>query len=520
MSICCSLAGSQTDKSLLKAIKQNNTQYILSYLQSGGNPDTLLGRKEFSMLVHAIRYNSPEVLNILLKYGADPDLFIKDRSPLIWAIRRHNYEISKTLLIYGADVNASDSKGSTALIVAGWMNRPELCKLLVNYNADINHKDKHGKTVFDYVQFSKSEETEHYFTGLKNYRKSLDPDEVLFDGPYISWIDDTTVTIRNMQYDHQNKEMILVDDIVAFKGDSTMVKGILNDTCNYWIYRTELPVTDEFSKAEKIFAIDDIHGNFDELIDILKNNGIINDQCKWIWGKGHLVIVGDIFDRGDKVTETLWLLYRLDREARRFGGYVNIVLGNHEIMILRNETLYLSDKYRFLDYYFDSDYSEYYRPSSILGGWIRKQPAILKINNNLFVHGGISKEFYSEFLSLQSINHLTALILDKPRQQLKDKQCQLLNSKLGPFWYRGYVWEVEDSEPITENTINEILSFYRVNHIIVGHTLEKTIQLLMHNKIIAISSHFEEEERRAHGLLIKDQHYYKADFDGKLQLLF
>jgi len=35
---------------------------------------------------------------------------------------------------------------------------------------------------------------------------------------------------------------------------------------------------------------------------------------------------------GNKVTETLWLVYRLQHEARNFGGDVFVLLGNHDLM--------------------------------------------------------------------------------------------------------------------------------------------------------------------------------------------
>ena len=33
---------------------------------------------------------------------------------------------------------------------------------------------------------------------------------------------------------------------------------------------------------------------------------IVDDGGNWAFGQGHLVVVGDVFDRGDEVTEILW----------------------------------------------------------------------------------------------------------------------------------------------------------------------------------------------------------------------
>ena len=56
-------------------------------------------------------------------------------------------------------------------------------------------------------------------------------------------------------------------------------------------------------------------------------------------GRRHTILVqtGDIFDRGAKVREALDLLMRLEDEAKRAGGRVEFLLGNHEVMNLLHE---------------------------------------------------------------------------------------------------------------------------------------------------------------------------------------
>ena len=63
----------------------------------------------------------------------------------------------------------------------------------------------------------------------------------------------------------------------------------------------------------------------------------MDSACHWTFGKGHLVICGDLFDRGNDVTAELWLLYKLEEEAKEKGGYVHTILGNHEIMNLSGD---------------------------------------------------------------------------------------------------------------------------------------------------------------------------------------
>jgi len=78
-----------------------------------------------------------------------------------------------------------------------------------------------------------------------------------------------------------------------------------------------------FDSIERFLAISDIHGQYDLFIEILKNHNVIDSSGHWNYGQGHLVIVGDVFDRGDKVTETLWFLYNLEKDAANHGGKVH-----------------------------------------------------------------------------------------------------------------------------------------------------------------------------------------------------
>ena len=81
------------------------------------------------------------------------------------------------------------------------------------------------------------------------------------------------------------------------------------------------------------------------MIELLTNNKIINNDLNWDFGEGHLVIVGDIFDRGSKVNEVLWLIYKLEIQARKMGGRVHFLLGNHDYMVLQRDLRYINSRW-------------------------------------------------------------------------------------------------------------------------------------------------------------------------------
>ena len=82
--------------------------------------------------------------------------------------------------------------------------------------------------------------------------------------------------------------------------------------------------------SERRVAIGDIHGAYDQLVEILLAAEIIDNRERWIAGRALLVQTEDILDRGPQSRRALDLLQRLEREAEDGGGRVLALLGNHE----------------------------------------------------------------------------------------------------------------------------------------------------------------------------------------------
>ena len=79
------------------------------------------------------------------------------------------------------------------------------------------------------------------------------------------------------------------------------------DKNQYFSLRLKEKLTNEsavYPMPEKLIAISDIEGEFEAFRSFLIANGVMNKKYKWTFGKGHLVTVGDFFDRGLMVTQT------------------------------------------------------------------------------------------------------------------------------------------------------------------------------------------------------------------------
>jgi len=265
------------------------------------------------------------------------------------------------------------------------------------------------------------------------------------------------------------------------------------------------------NRIKKIAALSDIHGQYELAVELLQNNKIIDSDLNWKFGKGHLVIVGDIFDRGGKVNETLWLIYRLEGQAKEAGGAVHFTVGNHEYLILHNDLRYIHEKYEVTCKLMDMTYPELYGENTVMGRWLRSKPTFMKVNDDVYVHGGISSDFLSHNdFQIEQLNAIMRASIERSKEEMKASDFyKTYYGSSGPIWYRGYFNDnLEDSE------ISEILHKVDSDHIVVGHCSNETVVQLYDHKIYGVDSSM---KYGAYGelLLIKKKKYQRRTLDGK-----
>lgn len=235
-----------------------------------------------------------------------------------------------------------------------------------------------------------------------------------------------------------------------------------------------------FTTNEKLLVLSDIEGEFDGFRKLMLQHGVMDSMFNWTFGKNHLVLVGDHFDRGNDVIPYLWLLYRLDRESRLHGGYVHVILGNHDIMNLNGDFRYVQPKYFEEAKSIGKEYHDLFTSDTELGRWLRTKNIIEKINDRLFVHAGISPEVNKLGMTIEQINNACRPWFDQ--RQVPDSVAIFFDGATSPFWYRGYFKDPQ----ATEEQINETLQLFGVKQIVVGHTIVPKIQSLYNNKVLAV----------------------------------
>ena len=265
-----------------------------------------------------------------------------------------------------------------------------------------------------------------------------------------------------------------------------------------------------YKKVSKIAALSDLHGQYDLSIKILRKNKIIDKGLNWTYGDGHLVIVGDVFDRGDKVTELLWFIYNLEGKAEKQGGKVHYLLGNHEYMIFENDLRHINEKYKASSELLNTTYPELFGNNTVLGRWLRSKPTIIKIDDMLFLHGGISEEFITDGFKISRTNKQMRKSIDVDFSSAEfDSVYGKYHFDTGPIWYRGYF----DKEFKTKD-LKKILKKVKVNEIIVGHKSQKKVKSYFDNKLFVVDSSIKNGEY-GEILLIKNGQFERGTPKGE-----
>ena len=183
-----------------------------------------------------------------------------------------------------------------------------------------------------------------------------------------------------------------------------------------------------YENVPRVVALSDIHGAHETMVATLGQAGILDEQRAWAGDNAHLVIVGDILDRGPDSRQSMDLLMRLEAEAVAAGGRVHVLIGNHEAMVLTGDLRYVSrDEYaafaadetaqeragwfaqydakrnadapepeqrrRDFDTRYPPGYFAYRRAFATdgqYGRWLLEKPVMIVIDGTAFVHGGVS----------------------------------------------------------------------------------------------------------------------------------
>ena len=277
--------------------------------------------------------------------------------------------------------------------------------------------------------------------------------------------------------------------------------------------------------VDRIVAVADLHGDYDRFVFILTQPGVgvLDEELRWVAGKTHLVQLGDITDRGPDARKIFDLLIRLEKEAAAVGGMVHVLIGNHEEMNITGISLdypnyvtveqfvdFLPESYRKakeaeylkalspearktaeesgLDVATNESLASFWREilgrrdpearkayvlgfNDAYGDWLLQKNVIIKINDVIFVHGGVSEAFSK--WPLREINSVMRTELEffqgrmrNPQQYRHPFKPKIVYDPDSPLWYRGLA---KGSEESARSEVDRILANLGARAMVIGH---------------------------------------------------
>ena len=242
------------------------------------------------------------------------------------------------------------------------------------------------------------------------------------------------------------------------------------------------PIPSEFEAVDRIVAIGDVHGAFGTFVANLKATGLVDDGLDWIGGKTHLVQTGDVLDRGPHSRKVLDLLVKLEPQAEAAGGKVHALIGNHEFFNAVGALGYVSDaEAKAFDGVRDHALRRFrdvknvprgllalreaYSAEGEYGRWLRRNNAVVRIGDLLFVHGGVTPEVVG--LGLAEINRRVRADLDRedwPESfSLRDE---------GPLMSRRFSDQISASSVVgVRDELRTVLAALGVRTMVMAHTV-------------------------------------------------
>lgn len=229
-----------------------------------------------------------------------------------------------------------------------------------------------------------------------------------------------------------------------------------------------------------MIAVGDAHGEYYSFAAVLIHAGLMDPDLNWTGGKKILIQIGDILDRGSDPLHIDRLLDVLQIQAKKAGGDVIRLIGNHELEILRKNYFITSLPYFQI---------EPFRQKLIRGIKRGRLVAAYSARGFLFTHAGICDNLFGSLKKeieskgkpspAQFAKHINKVF--KEAVETSNYHHPIFNVSYmrgGSDRFGGIFWE--DLNSLLEN--HQLCPFLQI----VGHTNVEEISHSEDNKIIAI----------------------------------
>ena len=255
----------------------------------------------------------------------------------------------------------------------------------------------------------------------------------------------------------------------------------------------------------RIVAVGDLHGDVRALGAIARAAGLMDDGGSWIGEHAHFVLMGDLMGGADSRL-LLNAVMRLEREARRAGGRVHALLGNHDLLPAAGRFGKLTRRerrtYRKSDFRGDGPYAE----------WLRGRPTILKIGETVFVHAGLDRRVLdTDPIDLNA--HVRAWIAYRQGKGPKPPQATkwTVDEDEGPMWTRAFKARRDrPKDAPSKKTLRAILDRLGAERLVLGHSPTRDGSIVLDHpyygtSVILVDTRISDDERGRLGALVLER---------------
>lgn len=337
------------------------------------------------------------------------------------------------------------------------------------------------------------------------------------EGPYVFFTDDGDLGVQYIRADSSGG-FYAEESTRPINSPETLASYYALDSTSFeFDVKTEFETpASVYDDGNPILAVSDIEGNYGTLRDFLIDASVIDANLEWTFGAGHLVLVGDLVDRGYFVTQALWFVYKLEQDAQRHGGRVHYIIGNHELKMMHGDYGATDPKYAEVAALLGKDQLDLYSSKFLLGRWLASKNTVERINGILFVHGGLHPDLAEHGHDLEAINRAIRRSYYEAVSHEPGPEIDLLISReTGPCWYRGYF-----RDDLPQEQIDRVLDRFGAEAVVVGHTLQTRVNRQHDGRVLAIDVMHPNDDHRlwpeghSEGLLIQDGVYYRVREGG------
>eukprot|EP00587_Corethron_hystrix_P000293 CAMPEP_0113311560 /NCGR_PEP_ID=MMETSP0010_2-20120614/8749_1 /TAXON_ID=216773 ORGANISM="Corethron hystrix, Strain 308" /NCGR_SAMPLE_ID=MMETSP0010_2 /ASSEMBLY_ACC=CAM_ASM_000155 /LENGTH=373 /DNA_ID=CAMNT_0000167225 /DNA_START=148 /DNA_END=1269 /DNA_ORIENTATION=- /assembly_acc=CAM_ASM_000155 len=300
----------------------------------------------------------------------------------------------------------------------------------------------------------------------------------------------------------------------------------------------KIPDIVKLETGQRLVAIGDIHGDFDQLRKALVISGVLDPRStnlEPIWTGENTICVqcGDILDRGDGELACYRLLADLARQAHSQGGALSLLFGNHEGLNIEGLFQYawkegnaefekdigqtVDEALGFKSWRIQFAGNQPSRWAAMEPGGLFAAPLLssmkvaMVVGNSVLVHGGLTMEHLKYYCGIEEMNRVAREWVQQMHHKYTnhlgnyesveeviqaaqgriDTTSKTLPKCLGgkggetaPVWVRIYSSpsDLPPQNPLAQKMIDAVLSELGIDRMIMGHTPQKHINSALENK--------------------------------------